>query len=91
MNNEISLNTCEMKVQLLTNQLSARIASPLQWLASYYGKMLERPINQRQTLHLLNAQAAFVMTVFAMGSVLVHVLCLVWLVAALLKCREVLR
>lgn len=90
MNNEMTLNAREMKNQLVMNQVMAAALRPLQAIANYYSRMLEQPVSVRQTLHLINAQMAFVMTVFVDSSILFRALCAAWLVVALLKCKSVL-
>ncbi len=64
---------------------------PLTELTHYYSDVLERRLSTRQTLHLLNAQLAFLATVFPSMSVVLRILCLAWLVGAVLRCRESLR
>ena len=61
---------------------------PLSELTRYYSGVLERQLSKRQTLHLLNAQLAFLLTVFPTMSLILRILCLVWFVGAVLKCRE---
>lgn len=90
MNNEMTLNAREMKNQLVMNQVMAAALRPLQAIANYYSRMLEQPVSVRQTLHLINAQMAFVMTVFVDSPILFRALCAAWLVVALLKCKSVL-
>ena len=90
MNNEMTLNAREMKNQLVMNQVMAAALRPLQAIAHYYSRMLEQPVSVRQTLHLMNAQMAFVLTVFVDSPILFRALCAAWLVVALLKCKSVL-
>ena len=90
MNNEMTLNVREMKNQLVMNQIMAAALRPLQAIANYYSRMLEQPVSVRQTLHLINAQLAFVMTVFVDSPILFRVFCAAWLVVALLRCKNVL-
>jgi hypothetical protein len=91
MNNELTLNTREQKLDVVTNQLAAAVRMPLKSLTSYYGRVLERELSITQTLTLLNAQLAFFLTVFpADCSMLLRVGFACWLVKALLKCRAML-
>lgn len=63
-----------------------RIIAPL---ARYYSHVLGTEISMRQTLLLVNAQAAFFITVFpADCHLLVRLGCLAWLVSAVMKCRD---
>ncbi|MBQ9667928.1 MAG: ATP-binding protein [Prevotella sp.] len=64
---------------------------PVEALTRYYSEVLERRLSSRQTLHLLNAQLAFLMTVFPSMSMVLRLMCLTWLVGAVLRCRESLR
>ena len=91
MNNEMIFRTREMKSLLVMNQVASAIRRPLGWLTSYYNKVLERPVNDGQTLHLLHVQLAFVATVFVGMPLVLRLLCLAWLAGALIKCREALR
>lgn len=85
MNTELMIR--EEKMNTVMN-LHAAIIQPLEKLAQYYGSVLGRKLNVKQTLHLLNAQVAFLMTVFPDCAVPVKALCLTWFIAAVLKCRE---
>ncbi len=68
--------------------LMKAVRTPLMAVANYYGRVLEREISIRQTLCLLNVQMAFVMTVFTGSALLVKLLCLVWFVSAVLRCKR---
>lgn len=88
MNNEVTLKASKNS---FSNLLFVS-KSPLKWLSSYYGQVLERPINIRQTLHLLHAQVAAFMTIFPVnGPMFFRLFCLFWLVSAVLKCRTALQ
>jgi len=81
----------EMTSTNVINTIISGMKAPVSMLADYYSAVLERKIDVRQTLHLLNAQAAFAMTVFPVdGPLAVRALCLAWFVGAVLKCRRVL-
>ncbi|MBQ9671349.1 MAG: ATP-binding protein [Prevotella sp.] len=89
MNNELILSNREQKIDQVLTQLATAVNRPLRNVTSYYSRVLERQLNIRQTLCLLNAQLAFFLTVFpAQCSAVVRILCACWLVASLLKCRE---
>ena len=75
-------NTIEVMKQM--------VERPLSGLTQYYSEVLERRMSIRQTLHLLNAQLALLMTVFPTMSMGLRLVCLAWLVGAVLKCREAL-
>lgn len=91
MNNEMILNAKEMRNNSVDNHLTACFGRTLTLLTRYYGDVLERQLSTRQTLHLLNAQLAFLMTVFPSMSMVLRVLCLTWFVCAVLKCRLSMR
>lgn len=58
-------------------------------LARYYSRVLDTEVSTRQTLLLVNAQAAFFMTVFpADCHLLLRLGCLAWLISAVMKCRD---
>lgn len=88
MNNEMTLNTREMKLQYTIAQTVNAALRPLQLLTGYYSQVLERRVSTRQTLHLLQVQAAFVLTVFADMPVVLRLLSLGWLCGSLLACRR---
>ena len=85
MNTELLIR--EEKMNTVMN-LQAVIAQPIEKLAQYYESVLGRKINVNQTLHLLNAQVAFLATVFPDCTMAIKAVCLAWFVAAVLKCRE---
>lgn len=65
---------------------------PLDLLNAYNSRVLERPIDTRQTLHLLNAEAAFIMSTFPIDApLLLRALCVLWLYKAVMRCRKELR
>ena len=58
-------------------------------ISRYYSQVLGKQLSTRQTLTLINAQAAFFMTVFPADCTLtVRGICAAWLVSALIKCRN---
>ena len=85
MNNEMTIRQERMNPVM---NFVAATRQPLVKLSQYYSNVLGRNVNIRQTLHLLNAQAAFLMTVFPDTTAPVKALCLSWFVASILKCRE---
>ena len=79
-----------MNVSSVINAIAAAATRPLNRLGSYYSTVLQRPLSLRQTFCLLNAQMAFLATVFIQTTAVAHVALLTWFVASVLKCREVL-
>jgi hypothetical protein len=91
MNNEMMMNVSEQKFELVMMQLAKAVRRPLTRLSGYYSRVLERPVDNRQTLLLLNAQLAALMTIFPIDCALsLRVVCGAWLVSALLKCKAAL-
>ena len=65
------------------------VAKPINWLSAYYSAVLERKVSNKQTLLLLNAQAAFVMTVFPVEApFVIRLISLTWFVKALFACKK---
>ncbi|MBR1688813.1 MAG: hypothetical protein IJ710_09875 [Prevotella sp.] len=78
-----------MQLSALAENAAYLIRLPLVRLSNYYSQLLERRINIRQTLALVNAQVAFFLAVFPMESpIFIRFACLAWLVSALLKCKK---
>lgn len=76
-------------VQNAINQLRAHVVKPIERLSRYYASLVGRNFSVRQTLLLVNAQAAFFFVVFALGgSVLMRAAMVAWLVHALFLCRR---
>lgn len=93
MKQEMTLNACVTKTGFsITSLFATALRQPLSSLTNYYSRVLEQPLNNRQTLLLLNAQLAFLMAVFPVECpLLLRLGFLAWLGSALLKCREVMR
>ncbi len=89
MNNNVILANREQKTSKSYNLMMTAIERPLTRITLHYSEVLERKLDTRQTLCLLNAQIAFIMTVFPIDcSFLLRILCGCWLVNALLKCKK---
>ncbi|GAB6950192.1 hypothetical protein JCM15640A_17770 [Hoylesella timonensis 4401737 = DSM 22865 = JCM 15640] len=68
-----------------------QLLSPLVWLRQYYEQVTERKLSLQETGWLLNAQLAFVMTVFPVEAPFsTRLLCCLWLLHAVLKCKQFL-
>ena len=58
-------------------------------LGRYYADVLERPVNRRQTWHLLHAQLAFLMVAFPVECpLLLRMLFAAWFVTAVKMCKQ---
>ena len=92
MKTELSLTTRTNTVKTATDSISRIVllaTTAIDKVARHYSHLLGTSINRRQTGLLLNAQAAFVFTVFPVEcSIAVRLLGLAWLVCALLKCKR---
>ena len=85
------MNVSEQKFELVMMQLAKAVRRPLTRLSGYYSKVLERPVDNRQTLLLLNAQLAAFVTIFPIECpTLLRVACATWFLSALLKCKAAL-
>lgn len=91
MKNEMTLSAKTIRTRntgISRIALVAVVARLLAPLAGYYSEVLGTKVTIRHTLQLLNAQVAFVLTVLPTdGPLLLRLVCLAWLVSALLKCR----
>lgn len=92
MKTELTLTSRANNVKNTTDYMK-RIAlfatSSIDKVARHYSHLLGTDINRHQTGLLLNAQAAFIFTVFPIEcSITLRLLCLIWLVSALLQCKR---
>ena len=84
---KVCLNSDMKKVYL--NSDMKKVCHPVEWLRTYYSNVLERQLTVRQTWLLINAQLAFAAAFFPVDAPwFVRIVCLAWVVSALLKCRE---
>ena len=84
---KVCLNSNMKKVCL--NSDMKKVCHPVEWLRTYYSNVLERQLTVRQTWLLINAQLAFAAAFFPVDAPwFVRIVCLAWVVSALLKCRE---
>lgn len=92
MNQKMMLNTTLQHriLSVMFKNVAAVVAQKAaEPLAAYYSKVLEQPVNTRQTWLLVNAQMAFFLTVFpAACPMLLRIGFAAWLVDALLRCRR---
>lgn len=91
MKNEMTLQTKAIGSQstgISESKVATTVVRMLAPLTRYYSQVLGTEVTIRQTLLLLNAQTAFLLTVFpAALPLLLRAGGLAWLVSALLKCR----
>ncbi len=68
------------------------ISTPVEWVGKYYSHILERPVSKAQTLHLLEAQAAFACSVLPMECpLLLHGAFIGWFAWSVWKCKKAMR
>ncbi len=88
-NNSLAMSTRTSSVSW--KNLFQIIIKPVEWLQYYYATVLQREINQKQTLLLINAQIAFIMTAFPVDAPLIgRFICCGWFLDAVLKCKRAL-
>ena len=76
-----TVKTISKKVELMKK--------PIKMLQGYYSMVLEREVSMRQTLLLVNAQAAFACAVLPFECpMLLRAACCGWFLHAVLKCRD---
>lgn len=65
------------------------VCKPFEKLRKYYSDVLEEEVSYGRMWRLINAQLAFVAAVFPVEAPLTaRIVCTVWLICALLKCRR---
>lgn len=68
------------------------VLKPFEALRDYYSNVLERRINNRQALHLIHAQVAFMFAAFAEGGpLLVRIALIGWFLYAVMACHTALQ
>ena len=93
------MSIMEKNVILMDNRLDGRntvlsdivkkMRRPAIWLCTYYSQVLERKLTMRQTWLLVNAQLAFGAAFFPVDMpTAMRIVCMGWVVSALLKCRH---
>ena len=88
MNNELTIKIRDERMNMVINESVMMACRPLRALTGYYSKVLDKKLSTKQTLCLLNAQCAFLSTVFVDCSLVARTFLFAWLVGALLKCKE---
>ena len=79
----------EKNITLKARQETFGMADLIALISEYYSQVLERPINNHQTLLLIHAQVAFLFAAFPVNCPLVLLLGLVvWVAAAVSICKQ---
>lgn len=95
-NMEISFNdvmTCASNyITVSLNRMSNAIVEKMEQkatpVAKFYSKIMEEEITPAHTLHILNAQAAFLGILLTAAAPLVCAGCIAWFAAALRGCKK---
>lgn len=89
MEKNILLSESMPSARISYQHVIGKLLTPIEFLRRYYAKVMEREVSLRQTLLLLNAQLAFALTVFSIEAPFaMRVVCCLWLLNALWKCRQ---
>lgn len=76
-------------VMMAANKALNGVKIPIEWLRKYYSVVCEKELTLRQTMLLINAQFAFLATVFPTNMPIVaRVACCAWLVYSLKTCKN---
>ena len=79
----------EVRVSNIFASVKATLMLPIVWLSLYYSVVLKMEINTRSTLHLLNAQVAFLLAVLPANAPFVaRLICMAWFALALRGCKR---
>ena len=71
------------------NKVLNAAKTPIEWLRNYYSVVCEKELTLRQTMLLINAQVAFIATVFpANMPIVARIACCAWLVYSLKTCKN---
>lgn len=71
------------------NKVLNAAKTPIEWLRNYYSVVCEKELTLRQTMLLINAQFAFLATVFPTNvPIVARIACCAWLVYSLKTCKK---
>ena len=71
------------------NKVLNAAKAPVEWLRNYYSVVCEKELTFGQTMLLINAQVAFIATVFpANMPIVARIACCAWLVYSLKICKN---
>lgn len=70
------------------NSVQNIVANSLAGVANLYSEILGEKVTTRQTLHLLNAQIAFLGIILPSGALAVNALAVAWFALALRGCKR---
>lgn len=85
-------NTAVVNIQKIVSTVTNGARVPIELLRKYYSQILEREIDKRQMLSLINVQVAFFFAAFPSdGPIVLRIVCCGWFLWALLKCKAALK
>lgn len=85
-------NSMIMGVLTASKRVTNIYDSVMNTIAGFYGKQLERDVNRRQTLALLEAQLAFFLGIMPIDMPMtLRIAFTVWTIVAVKKCKRCLR
>ena len=89
----LSVNSAsEMRINNLFASVKKGIMFPIVWLSQYYSAVLNKEIDAKTTLQLLNVQAAFALAVLpAEAPFLFRAICTAWFALAISGCKRCLK
>lgn len=92
MKKEITLQnnaTTNINLSSISKKAMNLFNTTLTHVSQNYSSIVGEKLNNKQTLLILNAQTAFFFTVFPIACpVYIRIICLIWLVTALLQCKK---
>lgn len=84
-----SMQRSANSVMTITNKVVSGAKAPIEWLRNYYSTVCEKELTFRQTMLLINAQFAFLVTAFPTNiPIIVRIACCAWLVYSLKTCKK---
>lgn len=93
MEKNITVNmTWAQSATMMVEQMVQRAENSLSPLTHYYSEIMERPLNSRQTMHLVHAQLAFFFAAFPVdGPLTLRAAAGLWFWWAVKTCKKELR
>lgn len=90
MEKNITLTSKELGMEVPSINIK-RIIGPLEWLRKYYSSILEKEISMKQTLLLIETQAAFAASIIPADiNLLLRAAFIGWFAYSLLRCKHCL-
>ena len=89
----LSVNSAnEMRLNTFFASAKKGLMLPITWLSQYYSAVLNKEVDTKATLQLLNVQVAFALAVLpAEAPFLFRVICTAWFALAISGCKRSLK